>query len=384
MVEPVTEGGQAADSEPPRSWTGGPHLTPDQLARIFSVEEFEPLARERMTPSAYGYVAGGAGTGATTAANREAFSRWMIRPRVLVDVHDIDISTTVLGLPIDLPVLFAPTGYQRLAHTDGELAVARAANRVGTISILSTSSNYSIEEIGAVARNPWYQLYWFTDQDVTRDMIDRAAVAGFKAIVVTVDAPVRLWREFDMKDPAEIPPGVISANVPDRPLKIASNLTWKSLEWLRAISPLPIVLKGILTAEDARLAVEHGVEAIAVSNHGGRALDWAIPSLDALPEVVDAAGGKLEIYVDGGVRRGTDVLKALALGARAVFMGRSIVWGLGTAGEEGVVKTLELVRGEFESVVGLAGVTRMDRIDRSIVTPVPGPNLALTATGGRA
>ena len=144
------------------------------------------------------------------------------------------------------------------------------------------------------------------------------------------------------------------------------------------------MLKGILTAEDARLAVEHGVEAIAVSNHGGRALDWAVPSLDALPEVADAAGGKLEIYVDGGVRRGTDVLKALALGARAVFMGRSIVWGLGTAGEEGVVKTMELVRGEFESVVGLAGVTRMDRIDRSIVTPVPGPNLAPIAAGGRA
>jgi 4-hydroxymandelate oxidase len=363
----VVDARPAAGQEDARSWSGLPYLTAEELRKVHSVEEFEPLARQRMDPTCANYVAGWAGTGATAAANREAFSRYVLRPRVLVDVHAVDTRTTVLGQEIALPVLMGPSGYQALAHPLGEIASARASRRVGTTAVLSTSSNYSIEQVGAVAMKPWYQLYWFTDESVTRDMIERAAAAGFAAVALTVDAPVRLWREGEFRAPAVIPEGIVSANVPDRPLKIAPNLTWKSLEWLRSLSDMKIVLKGVLTAEDTRLAVEHGVDAVVVSNHGGRALDWAMPTLDALPEVVDAAGGRLEVLMDGGIRRGSHVLKALGLGARAVLVGRGIPWGLGAGGEEGVVRMFELIRGELESVMGLCGVTSAADVDRSIV-----------------
>jgi 4-hydroxymandelate oxidase len=351
-----------------RTWNDREYLTADEVQQLYSVEEFEPLAKERLVPSDYNYIAGWAGTGAATKANRDAFWRYVILPRALVDVSKVSLATTVLGQPVDLPVLFGPSGYQRLSHPDGELATARASRRVGTTLVLSTSSNYSLEEVGAIAQDPWYQLYWFTDEGVTRDMILRAAAAGYRALVLTVDAPVKIWREGEMRDPPYVPDGIISANVPDIPLTIASNLTWSSLAWLRDIAPeMKLVLKGILTAEDAQLAADHGVDAIVVSNHGGRTLDWAMPTLDALPEVVDAVEGRLEVYVDGGVRRGSDVFKALALGARAVLLGRPIAWGLATAGEAGVVRYLELVRGELETLVGLAGATTIDEIERSMV-----------------
>ena len=188
-----------------RSWTGVPYLTPQQLSRVHSVEEFEALARERMTPSVYDYVAGWAGSGATARANQEAFWRYVIRPRALVDVHQIDLHTTVLGRRVDLPVLFAPSGYQALAHPQAELASARASVRVGTTLVLSTSSNFSIEDVGAIAQDPWYQLYWFTDTGVTRDMIERAAAAGFAATALTVDASTTLWREGEFRNPPDIP-----------------------------------------------------------------------------------------------------------------------------------------------------------------------------------
>lgn len=365
MADPA-HAGTSTDS-PARSWSGVPYLTSDELLLVHSVDEFEPLAAQRMDPTCHSYVAGWAGTGATAAANRQAFSRYVLVPRTFVDVHELDLGTTVLGQSIDLPVLFGPSGYQALSHPEGELASARASRRVGTTLVLSTSSNYTLEEVGAVAQAPWYQLYWFTDESVTRDMIERAATAGYSAVALTVDAPVRLWREGEFRNPPNIPDGIISANVPDRPLKIASNLTWKSLEWLRSISPLKIVLKGIMTGEDARLAVEHGVDGVIVSNHGGRALDWVMPTLDALPEVVDAAGDRMEVYFDGGIQRGSHVLKALGLGARAVLLGRAIPWGLATGGEEGVVRYLDLVRGELASVMGLCGVTSARHVDRSVV-----------------
>ena len=233
--------------------------------------------------------------------------------------------------------------------------------------VLSTSTNFSIEEVGAITRDPWYQLYWFSDEGVTRDMIERAAAAGFAAVALTVDAPTDLWREGEMRDPPDIPDGIVSANVPDRPLARASHVTWKELGWLRSLSPMKILLKGILTAEDARLAADHGVDGLIVSNHGGRALDWSIASLDALPEIVEAVGDRLEIYMDGGVRRGSDVMKALALGARAVLIGRPVPWGLATGGEDGVVRTVELMRGELVTAMALCGATSVDRIDRSMV-----------------
>lgn len=369
-----------------RSWNGREYLTRDEVERLFSVEEFEPLAKERLLPSNYGYVAGWAGTGAAHRMNRDAFWRYAIVPRALVDVSSVDLSTTVLGQAVSLPVLFGPSGYQRLSHPDGELATARASRRVDTTLVLSTSSNYSLEEVGAIAKDPWYQLYWFSDEGVTRDMILRAQAAGYRAVVLTVDAPVRVWREGEMRDPPEIPDGIVSANVPDRPLTIASNLTWASLGWLREIAPsMRLVLKGILTAEDARLAADHGVDAIIVSNHGGRTLDWTIPTLDALPEIADAVAGRMEVYLDGGVRRGSDVFKALALGARAVLLGRAIPWGLATGGEEGVVRYLSLVDGELRTLVGLAGATRIDEIERSMVAPVgPVEPAEQSAAAGRA
>lgn len=364
MPEPAID---APGSERVRSWSGVPYLTPSELDHLYSVEEFEPLAKERMTPAAYGYIAGWAGTGATTRANREAFGRHVLLPRVLVNVETIDPSTTILGDPISLPVLFAPSGYQRLAHPHGELATARAAAKVGTTMVLSTSSNTALEDIAAVTRNPWYQLYWLTDEELNKEMVQRAEAAGFRAIALTVDATAPLWRENEMRTPAEIPPGVVSVNTHDRAVKIASNLTWKSLDRLRSWTKMPIVLKGVVTAEDTRIAVDNGIQGLIVSNHGGRALDWAITTMDALPEVVEAADGRLEVYMDGGVRRGTDVLKALALGARAVLIGRPVLWGIGTGGDAGLIRMMGLIHGELTSVMGLCGAPTVPQISRDIV-----------------
>jgi len=349
------------------SWTGVPYLTTDELRRVYSVDEFEPLARERMHPANYGYVSGWAGTGATTRANTDAFWRYVLRPRALVDVGTVDLRTTVLGREIALPVIFGPSGYQMLAHPDGELASARASVRVGTVFGLSTSSNYSIEEIAAIAPGGWYQLYWFSDEGVTRDMIERAAAAGYTAIAVTVDAPTDLWREGEARTPPDIPSWVLSVNVPDRPLMRASHVTWKQLDWLRSLSPMKILLKGIATGEDAKLAVEHGIDGLIVSNHGGRQLDHGLGTIDTLPEIAAAVNGKIPIVLDGGITRGTDVVKALALGATAVTIGKLQGWGLGAGGQAGLVKVLELLEEEITIDMALMGVTRVDQITPSYV-----------------
>jgi 4-hydroxymandelate oxidase len=342
------------------------YLRPDELARLYSVEEFEPLARERMADAGYRYVAGWAGTGETVRLNREAFGRWLLRPRALVDVSSIDPSTTVLGRPISLPVMFAPSALHRLAHPDGELATASASVTASTAMIMSTSASATIEEVGAVARDPWFQLYWLTDRELTRDLVQRAAAAGFKALCLTVDAPVGGWREGELRYPVPMDANCKAANLPDD-VAVETTLTWSSLEWLRSISPLPLVLKGIMTAEDAKLSVENGASAIVVSNHGGRQLDWAQASLEALPEIVDAVGGQLEILTDGGIRRGTDVLKALALGARAVLIGRPVFWGLATGGAAGLAAMVELIRGELISAMALTGATRITDVGRHVV-----------------
>jgi len=342
------------------------YLGPDELARLYSVEEFEPLARERMAEAGYRYVAGWAGTGATVGLNREAFERWVLKPRALVDVSTIDASTTVLGKPVSLPVLFAPSALHCLAHPDRELATAAASVTTGTIMILSTSASATIEEVGGVAQDPWFQLYWLTDRGLTRDLVERAAAAGFRALCLTVDAPVGGWREGELRYPVPLDATCRSSNLPDE-VEVEKTLTWSSLEWLRSISPLPIVLKGIMTAGDARLAAEHGAAAIVVSNHGGRQLDWAQASLDALPEIVAAVDGQLEILTDGGIRRGTDVLKALALGARAVLIGRPVFWGLAAGGAAGLAAMVELIRGELISAMALTGATRVQDIGRHVV-----------------
>ena len=339
---------------------GAPYLEPEELARIFSVEEFEPLARERMPAEGYNFIAGAAGTGSAARGNIEAYTRWRFRQRGLIDVSHIDTSVTILGRTIALPILFAPTALHRFAHPDAELATARAAEALGTTMVMSSGASVRFEDVGPTVTKPWFQLYWFTDRELTRDLVARAESSGFAAICVTVDTPVPAWREHEERLPPLPSPGIWSDNLPrdaDPPLEVEAALTWQSLEWLRSITSLPILLKGIMTAEDAALAVEHGLDGIIVSNHGGRQLDWAQATLDALPEIVDVAGGKLEILMDGGIRRGTDVLKALALGARAVLIGRPVQWGLATGGAPGILRMVELIRGELVSAMGHTGVT---------------------------
>jgi 4-hydroxymandelate oxidase len=262
-----------------------------------------------------------------------------------------------------------------MAHPDGELATARAARDLGTIMIVSLGASYPVEDIAAELDGRWMQLYWLRKREITHDILQRAEAAGFEAICLTVDSQVAGWRENEARMPVLPQPGIVAANLPpdatDVDLDFEPTVSWQSLEWLRSVTRLPIVLKGIMTAEDAKLAVEHGVDAIIVSNHGGRQLDGTMATLDALPEVVDAVAGRLEVLCDGGIRRGTDVLKALALGARAVLMGRPIFWGIGTGGAAGLVRLTELVRGELRVGMALTGVTSATAVPRSIIAPNP-------------
>jgi 4-hydroxymandelate oxidase len=351
------------------------HLTPDEVSRIWSVEEFEPLAKERMRPEVHRFVTSWAGTGGGVRANREAFDRWRFSSRILHDISTVDLSVTVLGRPLKTPVLLAASALHRLSHPDGELATARAAKEAGSLMMLSTSTSTPPEEVAAVAADRWMQLYWMNDREVTRGIVQRAEAAGFGAIALTVDAPYMGWREDEYRlgdwdlgiatqslFPDPWPPG----------LAIDRSLTWRSLDWLRGITSLPIVLKGVLDPRDAAIAAQEGIPGIIVSNHGGRQADGAVASLDALPPIVEAIGdAPTEIYLDSGVRRGSDVLKALALGARAVFLGRPVHWALATGGQPALARMFHLVHGELTSLMGLCGQTRADAVDRSILVPAP-------------
>ncbi len=343
-------------------------LRPEELARIWSVEEFEPLARERMDPAWYDAVRGWAGTGWTTRANIAAFGGWVFRPRVLVDVSGATLATTVLGEPVGMPILFGPSASHQLSHPDGELATARAAHRLETIQALSLYTTVSMEAVAEVGHRRWLQLYWYTDHGMTAEIVQRAEAAGYGAIVLTVDTGAGTWWELWRGQPFQLPPGFTEANHPGRSFVHDARISWRSLEWLRAQTRLPLILKGIVRADDARLAAAHGVEGIVVSNHGGRMTDGAIPSVDALPPIVDAVGGSIEILLDGGVRRGTDVLKALALGAGAVLIGRPVQWGLATGGEAGILRMVQLIAGELRSAMALCGARSPADVTRAMVT----------------
>jgi len=330
-----------------------------------------------MDPAAFDYVAGGAGTETTLRENQAAFARWQLRPRVLVDVASVDPSTTLLGTPVALPVALAPTARQRLAHPDGEAAVARAASAAGVLTCVSTMSSCSLEDVAAAATGPrWFQLYVHKRRDTTVALVERAAAAGYSAIVLTVDFPVPGRRERELRSGFGLEWGGLG-NFPDLgggveflPLMAElheQRLTWRDLEWIRSLSSLPLVVKGLLTGEDARNAVEHGAAGIVVSNHGGRQLDRTPAAIDVLEEVVDAAAGGAEVYLDGGVRRGTDVLIALALGARAVFVGRPHFFALATGGEAGVGSMLAIVRDELENGMRLLGTPRIADVGRAHV-----------------
>lgn len=333
-----------------------------------NVFDYEALAQDRMEPGAWNYFQSGSNDEVTLRANRAAFERIRLRPRVLVDVSSCDMQTTVLGTPISMPVAIAPSAFHGLAHPEGECATAEAAGRADTLMVASTSSTRSLEEIAEMASGPlWFQLY-VADRQGTEELIHRATAAGYGALVLTVDAPRWGRKERAIRSGFGLPPHLRKANFPNAAAAEARiTLTWESLAWLRSLTPLPIVLKGILTAEDALLAVEHGVDGIIVSNHGGRQLDTVLPSIEALPEIVEAADNRCEVYLDGGIRRGTDVLKALALGARAVLVGRPVLWGLTVDGANGAHHVLEMLRAELELAMVLAGCPRISNMNRSFV-----------------
>ncbi len=352
------------------------------MADRINLQDYEEAARDVLPGMVYDYYAGGAGDEISVRDNVAAWGRVRLRPRVLVDVGRCDLSTTVLGMTVEMPVLTAPCALNGLAHPEGELAVARAAAGAGVIQVVSTLSSYSLEEVAAsVPGTRWFQLYAYRDWGLTRELVERAAAAGYGALCLTVDGAIPGVRERDVRNRFRVPQdlrlGNFAHHLPDAAdgsalLKYVADqfdpgLTWGSVERLRALSNLPLVVKGVLTAEDARLAVEHGAAGIVVSNHGGRQLDTAIATCDALSEVVDAAlessdQPAVEIFVDGGLRRGTDVFKALALGARAVLIGRPYLWALAVEGEAGVRRALDLLREELRLAMALSGCPSVGEI----------------------
>jgi isopentenyl diphosphate isomerase/L-lactate dehydrogenase-like FMN-dependent dehydrogenase len=348
--------------------------------QLLNVRDYERAAEERLDPAAFGYIAGGANDEWTMRENLAAFERWVLRPRMLVDVSEVTTATTILGTETSLPVLVAPTAYQRMAHPEGELAMARGAAAAGAVLCLSTLATATIEEVAASAPDAarWFQLYWSRDRDAVRDLLERAAAAGYRAVILTVDLPELGRRERDLRTGFEIPEDVpvpaflaLAESASLRPdqinLLVDTSLTWRDLEWLRSVTSLPLLVKGILTAEDAALAVEAGVEGIVVSNHGGRQLDGVAASLDALPEVVEAVGSRAVVLLDSGIRRGADVVKALALGAQAVLAGRAPLYGLAVGGADGVERVLGLLREEIELALTLSGCSSPAAVTREHV-----------------
>jgi len=356
---------------------------PDEFVAL---ADFEPAARAAMDPAAFDYYAGGAGSEMTLAENQRAFDRIVLRPRMLVGATSVDLSTTVLNERLAWPVGLAPTAFNSLGHADGELGAARAAGPRGTLMCCSTIASYPLEDIAAVATGPlWFQLYVYRDREVTRDLVRRAEAAGYRGLVLTVDTPRLGRRERDVRNHFALPAHVRIRNLERYATAGATgwsgessfteyvhrfldpSLTWESVEWVRSISRLPVLVKGILTAEDGALAYSHGASGVVVSNHGGRQLDGAIATIDALPEIVDAAAGRGPVLLDGGIRRGTDVLKALALGAAAVFIGRPYLWGLAAGGEHGVGRVLDLLRAELDLTMALAGCPSVASVTRALV-----------------
>ena len=354
---------------------------------LLNLFDYEAQAQPAVPRDIWGFIAGWAQDGLTTKRNREALQAIRLRPHFLRDVTQRDLSTTILGHPISFPVMISPTGGQILIHPEGERATARAAGKAGTIMAVPTSGGYSIEEVAEVATGPlWFQVY-HCGEEMTTMLVRRAEEAGYAAIVLTVDTPLPSPKEIDLRNEFRrpeggrlgnfnievvknyLPPNVDPTDFWERPPTIP--LTFDQLDWLRSLTSLPLVIKGIRTAEDARSCVDHGVDGILVSNHGGRQVDATLSSIETLPEIVEAVNGRAEVYMDSGIRRGSDVLKALALGARAVFIGRPVFWGLVVAGEEGVRRVLEILRNELDLAMGYCGVTSIDQIDGSILALPP-------------
>jgi isopentenyl diphosphate isomerase/L-lactate dehydrogenase-like FMN-dependent dehydrogenase len=358
-------------------------------AEPINVADFERAAAEKLEPGVLGYFAGGAGDELTLAENEGAWKHWRLRPRMLAGLREWGTAAEVLGGEVSMPILVAPVAYQGLVDPGGEVAMARAAAAVGTVMCLSTLATRRPAEVaaGAPPGRRWFQLYCFKDEGVTRALTEEAVECGFEAIVVTVDAPRGGNRERDLRTGFKVPeglgvPSVEAALGSGRAVTIEETfglmepaLSWSYLEDFAAECALPVLVKGVLTAEDAALAVEHGAAGVVVSNHGGRQLDRVLASADALPEVVDAVEGRGEVLVDGGVRRGVDVAIALALGADAVLVGRPALWGLAADGEAGVRRVLELLREELALALCLCGCAAPAELKRAHVQRAPASSL---------
>ncbi|MGH3665635.1 MAG: alpha-hydroxy acid oxidase [Egibacteraceae bacterium] len=347
-----------------------------------NVATLQGRARQLLDRAAYDYYAGGSDDELTLADNPAAWSRLRLRPHVLRDVGGVDVATTVLGEPVATPILIAPMAYQRLAHDEGEAATARAAAEVGTVMIVSTLANISLEDVAATAPQAlrWFQLYVHVDRGFSLQLVRRAETAGYRALVLTVDVPVPGRRRRDEANQFFLPEGMTMANVGRAPAPVEGSalaayavdafdptLTFSDIGWLREHTDLPIVVKGVLRGDDAVEAVAAGAAAIVVSNHGARQLDTAVATADVLAEVAGAVGGRAEVYVDGGVCRGTDIVKALALGARAVLVGRPVLWGLACGGAKGVFEVVRELTDETAHAFMLCGVTTCDQVTRDLV-----------------
>jgi isopentenyl diphosphate isomerase/L-lactate dehydrogenase-like FMN-dependent dehydrogenase len=360
-------------------------------------DALEAQARSVLRPEAFDYVAGGAGAEDTMRANRTAFQRWQIVPRMLCDVSQRDLRATLFGQTLPAPVLLAPVGVLGIVHPEAEVAVAKAAAAVGLPMVLSTVASKPMEEVAAAMGPtlPWFQLYWGRNPDFTASLLQRAEAAGFRALVVTLDTKILGWRERDLQH-AYLPflygdgltnffnDPVFRAALPEPPeqnptqailyfSQIFSNpaLTWGDLAWLRQCTRLPILLKGLLHPDDARLALDHGADGIIVSNHGGRQVDGAVGALDALPGVAEAVAGRVPVLFDSGIRRGADVFKAVALGAQAVLLGRPYVYGLAVGGEAGVRFILQNLLADLDLTLALSGCTSWAEVDRTWLRTIP-------------
>jgi isopentenyl diphosphate isomerase/L-lactate dehydrogenase-like FMN-dependent dehydrogenase len=350
-----------------------------------NVADFERLAAEKLERGPLDYFAGGAGDEVTLRENVAAWGHWRLRPRVLNDVREVSTAAEVLGKPVQAPVLVAPVAYQRMAHPEAEAGMAAGAAAAGTVMCLSTLANTRPAEVAAAAPEGrhWFQLYAFKDSGVTRALMEEAIDAGFEAVLVTADAPPGGNRERDRRNDFTLPvelgtPSLTAATGGDEALTIEQTfalmndaLTWADVEGLASECSVPVFVKGVLTAEDAELALQHGAAGVVVSNHGGRQLDRSLATADALPEIAEAVAGRATLLVDGGVRRGIDVATALALGADAVLVGRPALWGLAAGGREGVAQVLELLRGEFELALALLGCADPSELTRAHLRRAP-------------
>nr|XP_018907933.1 PREDICTED: peroxisomal (S)-2-hydroxy-acid oxidase GLO4-like [Bemisia tabaci] len=367
---------------------GSDEMQDPSLKSLFCIQDVKDCALKGLPQTYWDYFARGAANEVTLANNELAFQKFRIRPRVMVDVSQLELETSVLGERVAFPVGISPSALHELAHPEGESATAVAAGEQGTIYIQSTLSSQSLEEVGAAApkTTKWLQLFIFHDKDITKSLVARAEKAGFKAIVVTVDIPIISLRKYGSSSSGPpFPDHLRFANLTNEKCSLSQTnknsggerfdtkgafnprQTWDDIKWLKSITKLPVVLKGILTREDAILGADAGADGILVSNHGGRQLDGSPATIEALPEIVEAVGDKVEVYLDGGVRGGADVFIALALGAKMVFIGRPAVWGLAVGGQDGVKKVLDIFKYELSNVMALSGAVSPQQITNSMV-----------------